>query len=157
MKVKKKIFEDYLQRDDMNLPSELEAILSTPITDFGEGFEALRKILPLIDYYLPIRLEVCISLLNAFDLVEIRTLPVMVPSQKSEWAWHCYNLYFKAYLKVLDQAKSRYDRDTEEIEGQYRFLAATFPYEWEKRRSVLEKGGLHNIRRTLNKIKVIIA
>lgn len=150
------VFDDYLQREDMDLPHEMQKLLSKPITDLGHGFEALEEIDLLINYYISLKIEVSICLLNVFDIIEILTLPTMVPSQKSEWAWHCYNRYFKTYLKILKAAKSNYVNNIEEIDGHYQLLESIYSYEWKKRRSVLEKGGLHNIRATIKEINSIL-
>ncbi|MDO3377182.1 hypothetical protein [Geoalkalibacter halelectricus] len=149
------MFVDYLQMPDHNLPNELGQILKNSIGDFEKSFQCLDAIETHINRYVSLRIEVAISLLDVFDLIEICVQPSMVASQKSEWSWHCYNRYFQLLVSIIECSRRNLEDNKEEIPGQFDFLIEKFKYEWQRRRFLVEKGGCHEFHKSLRRLKKI--
>jgi hypothetical protein len=91
--------------------------------------------------------------LDVFDTIEICMQADMAPSQKSEWCWHAYDRYFKLYAQLIKQAHEDNLNAKEDVTGLYVALAYGFPYQWSKRSKVLNKGGLHDAKPSLQAIE----
>jgi hypothetical protein len=62
---------DYLVTDNINLPLVLHKLLNLQKWTIGSGVDALHTLDALIQSYVPIKLEVAVSLLDVFDTIEI--------------------------------------------------------------------------------------
>jgi len=138
-----------------DLPQILNKILNGIRGDFWADWGCVENLEQQIDRFLPINLETAVSLLDAFDLIEICVQPSMVPSQKAEFAWRLYNRFFVALSKVLIEA-ARPDREAT-FRSQKEFLIAKFWHEVEQRSTVLRHGGWHEFEEITAQARLVLS
>lgn len=136
-------FKDYLG----DVPVQLVAITKQITSDWSDNLNLLEHLDDLIQN--ANRMDVALSLLDLFDVIEMCSLPSMVPSQKSEFCWHLYNRYFKLLARIIMKFANgnQFNEATD-------YLISKYSYETLRRSYVISTGGsiiFNKIKRDLEK------
>ena len=130
---------DYLH----DLPTWLHERLKTFDGSLGASFDLIEELANRALLHLPERVELAVSLIDFFDVVEVIMHPTLkAKDDEDEWAWHVYNKYFTLLTAIILHARQQALHE-EQIPGTFRFLMAKFHYEKERRSKTLSHGGWH--------------
>lgn len=136
------------------LPEELQRKLSAVTGNFSKDWEIVNWLAEEAERQIDNRHEISVSLLDGFDLIEIAVQKSMVPSQKSEFAWHVYCQFFRVFVKLVQAAES--DPTHDGNEETLPFLLAKLRWEMKRRDPVLRKGSHQVFRQILNPIRHLL-
>lgn len=130
---------DYLR----DLPEWLHKELRDFDLDAEGSLSAVAKLEQRALLHLPERIEVAMTLLDCFDVVEIMAhTTVKAKEDAGEWAWRVYNVYFRLFTAIILRAREEASH-SQEIAGTYVYLLAKFRYEKARRARTFARGGWH--------------